>query len=624
MRHQEYLEALAPGLPLPGMRTRTLVKVLCGWFLTALPLSAQELAWRLPPLGAAEFRRDWHASASEAGHTAAAARALPATGKLPEKYLHRLAPAPWLCQGELRPDQRASGDPVRDLRDLMRAIAFDLGNRSSVRTRFPRLVPFGDVTVSGSWTSLTADGTQSLRATISARPPAPTHGELHGTAERLRVFCPADADGSLIMERRLDLAKGLVTSFRSSVDLVVDEGDKAFRRLVVADHQDLVAVRENQDFDFRKRVAAAITAGTGFVREAIDEKKSFLVDGGADERNYGGGRLALGLLTLVHGRCPPDDAVLAHGFDDLRRRRLEDSYSLGVALMALAARHAPVGEAERIRNGTLEAPTLRKLDDRELKVAQKWVKQLLGNVDPRADATKVLRFNYTAGPRYDTSLQQYGLLGLWAAHTCGLELPSGAFAAAARHLVAVQCAPCGRLPLRLATYAQLREVAGTDEPPRVPEQRAAVRGFSYQEPTEPPFGSMTSAGISGLLLARAGILAEGEPDRALVAQIDDAVRDAFAWLGEEFSVRSNPGFAERADHHWYYWLYGLERSCELASVARLQDRDWYYEGALQLLAQQQSNGSFRAEHASSLLFDTTCFAVLFLAKSTAAAAVTGR
>jgi hypothetical protein len=51
------------------MTTRTFVKVLCGWFLTALPLSAQELAWRLPPLGAAEFRRDWHGNASEVAST---------------------------------------------------------------------------------------------------------------------------------------------------------------------------------------------------------------------------------------------------------------------------------------------------------------------------------------------------------------------------------------------------------------------------------------------------------------------------------------------------------------------------------------------------------------------------
>jgi len=45
---------------------------------------------------------------------------------------------------------------------------------------------------------------------------------------------------------------------------------------------------------------------------------------------------------------------------------------------------------------------------------------------------------------------------------------------------------------------------------------------------------------------------------------------------------------------------------------------------LQLLANQQPNGSFRAEQASTLLLDSTCFSLLFLAKATAGAPVTGR
>jgi hypothetical protein len=606
------------------LRTRLCGWKWCGWLLAALPIPAQELQWRLPPLGAVEFRREWKASASEEARSPAAARALPAVGKVPDRYLHRLAPAPWLCQSELRPDQRSIGDPVRDLRDVLRALAFDLGHRGSVTTRFARLLPFGDVTVTGSWSVLGVDGSQTLRASLSARPPAAIAGEVAGTIERLRPFCLRDADGSLTLDRRIDAQKGLVAAWKASLELVVDEGDKTWRRFVLSDRWDLVAVHVNQDADFRERVMAAIASGTAFVREAIDEKKAFLVDsGGSDERNYGSGRLALGLLTMVHGLCPASDPVLVRGFDELRKRHIEDTYSLGAALMAMASRYAPPGEAERIRAGSLAAPLPRKLDERDHKTAQKWVKQLLENIDPRTDATQVLRFNYTAGPRYDTSLQQYGLLGLWSAQMCGIELPTGVFAAAARQLLAVQGPASGRLALRLATYAELREVAGTDQLPGGPAQNAKVRGFAYEQPTEPPYGSMTSAGISGLLLARAGMSAQGGADRALVTQTEDAVRDGFAWLASEFTVRANPGFAERADHHWYYWLYGLERSCELATIARLHDRDWYYEGGLQLLSQQQGNGSFRAEHSSSLLLDSTCFAVLFLAKSTVVAPVTG-
>lgn len=586
-------------------------------------LLAQEAVWRIPLRGAVEYRRTWQAAASPLGKSAGDVKAAAPTGKVPERYLPRLPPAPILCQGELREDQLAIGDPVRDLRDVLRAVAFDLSGRA-VRGRFPRVLPFGDLVVAGSWSASAADGVQLLRATVDGKVPAALPGEPSTTANLLKVFCGRGVDGTLVVQRTYDATAGVVRAFSAKLDLVVEEGERQFRRFVLDDDWQLVAVRDNQDGDFRGRVAAAIARGTGFVREAIDAKKSFLVEEVKENRSYGSGRLALGLLTLLHGHVAVTDPVVVRGFDDLRRRKFVDTYSLAAALMALAARYTPPGEAERIRNGELAGLAPHPIDDSDRKLVQKWTEQLLKNIDPRTDPGRLLRFNYTAGPRYDTSLQQYGLLGLWSAHTCGVELPGGTFAAAARHLLAVQGASTGKVSLQLASYAHLREVAGAETAPKVPERRAEARGFAYEEAVEPAFGSMTSAGISGLLLARAGMQARGCRDPGLETQIDEAVRDGFAWLAKEFSLRANPGFAERADHHWYYWLYGLERSCELHGVAWLQGRDWYYEGALQLLATQQGNGSFRTESTSSLLIEATCFAVLFLAKSTPGAPITGR
>ncbi|MCB9880081.1 MAG: hypothetical protein H6835_21010, partial [Planctomycetes bacterium] len=539
-----------------------------------------------------------------------------------EGWVSRLAPAPNLCQGELRTDRRAPEGQVHDVRDVLRHLAFDLGSRSGVRAQFARLMPFGDVTVSGSWSGVDGDGVQTLRADWSARLPRPVSGEERDVAERLRVFCVADSDGQVTMRRRIDAAAGRVAEWDGELDLVVEEPQKQFRRLVVHDEWRFTAVRDNQDAEFRKRVAAGIAGGVAFVRDAIDEKKSFLQDKRGEERDFGSGRLALALLTMVHGHVPADDSVLQRGFADLRRRRLTDTYSLAAALMAVAARCAPPDEAELLRSGRLAGRPPRQMDPADRKAADKWLQRLLGNVDPRTDPSDVLRFNYEAGPRYDTSLQQYALLGMWSAQLCGLDVPQGSFAAAARHLLAVQAPALSRAPLSVRTYAQQRLLDQGDRVPQVSPRRVAVRGFAYQEPEEPPFGSMTSAGISGLLLARAGMQAQGDGDRKVLGGIDDAVDAGFAWLGDNFSVRCNPGFAERAGRHWYYWLYGLERSCELFGIARLQDRDWYFEGALQLLAQQQPNGSFKAEHASTLLLDSTCFAVLFLARSTAPAAIT--
>lgn len=592
--------------------------------LSAQRLSAQEWVWRIPPLGAVEYRSTDTGKASDVQRTAAAARTAALGGKLPDRYLPRLPPAPWVCQGELHKDQKALTGPVRDLRDVLRALACDLAGRSSARVRCPRLLPFGDVTVSGSWSMAGPDGKQQLRATFAASRLSPQGDESKGTVEALQPFLVADASGSVVMTRVVDVARGVVSRWDGSFDLVVEEGDKAWRRVVVEARQDLVAVRDNQDVDFRKRVAEAIHKGVAWVRDAIDEQKAFLVEKGGDDRNYGSGRLALALLTLLHGHVPANDPVVQRGFAELRKRKPDDSYSVAAALMAIEALYAPPGEAAALRDGQLAELPKHELPDADRKVAQRWLSQLLENVDPRGAALGVLRFNYTAGPRYDTSLQQYGLLGLWAAQRCGLAVPEGAFAQCARHLLDVQGASIGHCTLRLVSYAQLRAAAGEPGGPRPSEQAAKARGFAYQDADAPAFGSMTAAGVSGLLLARAGMAAHGEVDRALSARIDDAIRDGHAWLGEQFSVRCNPGFAERADNHWYYWLYCLERACELAGVTRLQGRDWYYEGGVQLLSQQQGNGAFRTGHNSTLQLDATCFAVLFLAKATAIAPVTGR
>lgn len=122
---------------------------------------------------------------------------------------------------------------------------------------------------------------------------------------------------------------------------------------------------------------------------------------------------------------------------------------------------------------------------------------------------------------------------------------------------------------------------------------------------------------------RQGGCTEGVRDRGLLRRIDAGIDDGFAWIARNFSVRANPGDAERADNHRAYWLYCLERCCELRGVALLQGRDWYYEGGMQLLLAQRGDGSFRSGHASTLTIDSTCFAVLFLSKASAQGPITG-
>ncbi|MFY9342287.1 MAG: hypothetical protein WAT39_07350, partial [Planctomycetota bacterium] len=142
-----------------------------------------------------------------------------------------------------------------------------------------------------------------------------------------------------------------------------------------------------------------------------------------------------------------------------------------------------------------------------------------------------------------------------------------------------------------------------------------TRGFAYHVPDRPAYGSMTAAGVGSLVIARFGLVRAGLAKTDVVPKVDAGIQAGFAWLAAEFHVRSNPGFVDRADDNYYYWLYGLERTCELAGIALIQGRDWYYEGALQVMSFQNRNGAFRPERTNGLLFDATCFAVLFLKKA---------
>lgn len=567
-------------------------------------VGAQAMAWRVPRAGAVEYRRTERARASVVCRSRILAQRAPLDAPLPARYLPRTPPAPVLCEGELRSDRRGIEGAVCDLRDVLRAVAFDLSGRSA-KASFARLLPYGDVRIRGSWSAPDGSGAQRLEARIDVRSCGKVRGEPRARHERLAALCVASGSGDLVVTRSVEPERGLVTGFHAECSLVVEEAARRWRRLQVVDEWRLVAVRSNQDFDFRKRAAAAIRGGATWIRATVAAERAFLADR-RGERNYGSGRLALALLAMLHGHVPPQDEIVRGGFAELRRRRIDDAYSLATALMAVAAwgRRTELAAVDR-------------------KAAARWLKQLLTCTDPRAAGGDVLRFNYTRGPRYDTSLQQYGLLGLRAAQQLQLEIPAGALASAARHLLAVQAPSTGALRLELVDHAARQRAAGSEQGPEVERVRAQVRGFAYREPGDPTYGAMTSAGVSGLLLARAGLVAEGVRDRGLLRRIDAGIDDGFAWIAHNFSVRANPGDAERADNHRAYWLYCLERCCELRGVALLQGRDWYYEGGMQLLLAQRGDGSFRSGHASTLTIDSTCFAVLFLSKASAQGPITG-
>ncbi|MBZ0150346.1 MAG: hypothetical protein K8J09_02355 [Planctomycetes bacterium] len=592
--------------------------------LLALPLAAQGPTWKLPPRGAAEYARTFVAQSATANSRAGLDK-VKAEAKVPDGLLPRLQPAAWLCQGELDAEQRAVGDPPRDLRDVLRAVAFDLRLEKTVKRRYARVVPFGDLVLSGKLPPLAAAGTQTFGLDLTTEDPVVVPGEPKAdVAKFIRPLCKYAATGKVEVTRVFDADEGVVRSCEAKLTLVFEEKKDTWRRLELADTWRLVTVHDNQDAAFRARVVKGIQDGAAWIKKDLDGlTKRHYRDQDDHARSYGAGRIALALLTLLHAEVPKTDPVVVAAFDELRRREFVDTYSLGVALMALAESYTPPGEADLLRSGVLKAPVPRVLSAADKQLAAEWLQQLQQNIDTRGDKGYRMRFNYVPGPRFDVSVNQYGVLGLFAAELCQLEVPISVWRAVANGLLEVQHDHAGReLELVLTSYRELAgsRVADAGKRTRGAPTKVPTRGFSYQITDRPAYGSMTAAGVGSLVIARSGLVRAGLDRADLMPKLDAATAAGFAWLGAEFSVRSNPGYVDRADDHWYYYLYGLERTCELAGVALLHGRDWYYEGALQLLAQQQKNGGFRPEYERGLVLDATCFAVLFLKKAALPAA----
>ncbi|MBK8101169.1 MAG: hypothetical protein IPK26_29155 [Planctomycetes bacterium] len=387
----------------------------------------------------------------------------------------------------------------------------------------------------------------------------------------------------------------------------------------------LHAVRDGQDAAFRGDVAKALERGCARLRDQLGDPNGHLLgaqpaDG---DNSYHSGRLAIGLLALVKGGVPKTDDVVQRCLQALRTRPLIDTYSLGNALMALEAIYAPSAEFGDLKSGAIDRPRKREVPKDDLALMQRWTDQLLQNVDTRVDPAYLLRFNYTRGGRYDHSVNQYGLLGLFSAHLCGVTISPQVWEAAANHLIADQGQGTTKMDLELTDYrAFARQQADPGGTRTVVRQPIRAAGWWYHEPKSegeatPRYGSMTCAGITGLAICQAALLDHSNVKRARLQSEASTARNAgFAWLAEHMTPRYHAGDIDRQQRWIYYYLYGLERAALLSGIALIQDRDWYFEGAMVLLGTQHDDGNWQAELDWDQGVERNAMAILFLKQST--------
>lgn len=542
-----------------------------------------------------------------------------------------------LLQGELDATGTQVRIPPGDLRDLGWWLAMNLGvglSGGTLQLDAYRMFRLGDLACKGRAAAVDAEGWQVLEFTVkSSAEPAPREDSKRFVDRFVKPHVWYGFDGNLMVRRRLELRgnRAVVAEFQSELQgrfLRGKEWKEHVASLQQREHWQLTTVRDNQDAAFRTAVKEALERGTDWLKGQVRNlKHADLADEAADApRSYHSGRLALALLALVKGGVPKDDPVVVAGFAELRRRKLIDTYSLGNALMALEALYAPPSEFGDLKEGVIDRPRKRQPDPKDLELMKRWSDQLLQNVDTRVNASKVLRFNYVRGARYDQSLNQYGLLGLYSAHLCGVDIAPTVWEAAIQHLMAAQSPGGSRLDLDLVDYrTHARRQADPEGRHTGSRLVARTAGWNYEDPKSdgelsPVWGSMTCAGITGLAVSQAALFDHGPNKRvALLQEATRARHDGFAWLAQHLTVRCHAGAIERQQLWFYYFLYGLERAALLSGVALLQDRDWYFEGAMVLTAVQNRDGSWPVElvrYADDRLMDDTAMAILFLKQST--------
>ena len=205
----------------------------------------------------------------------------------------------------------------------------------------------------------------------------------------------------------------------------------------------------------------------------------------------------------------------------------------------------------------------------------------------------------------DNSNTQFALLALRAAAGRGISVPRSVWARACRHF---------------------ENTVGND----------GGWGYGCRGVMDGSYGSMTASGVASLVMARAGLLGKDKASTHRYLE-ERAIQGGLAWLRKYTTAGEHPGivsvklrraprgytgFKQRAFH--YYWLYSMERVGGLLDLRGSADhrwyRDWYENAADWLVKNQETDGSWKNDHADTVAPESplaaTCFALLVLSRAT--------
>jgi hypothetical protein len=283
----------------------------------------------------------------------------------------------------------------------------------------------------------------------------------------------------------------------------------------------------------------------------------------ADMTGFPGGVSALSTLSLISAGVPVDDARIQSALASLRKVPPSKTYCVALQTMVFA-------EAEPKRDLAIIERNVRWLEQQQI-----------------TEGNNRGAWSYP-GATGDNSNSQFALLALHEAERVGVDVHEETWRLAADY------------------WKRIQNPDGS---------------WGYL-PGMPGRGSMTSAGIAGLVITLGRMttgdasVVDGQVRCCGESSDDDALGRALAWMGRHFSAERNPGARGLGGTWFYYYLYGIERTGRMTAQRLLGEHDWYREGAEKLIREQDSLSGYwkGVGHAEDHPHIATSLALLFLAK----------
>ncbi len=325
------------------------------------------------------------------------------------------------------------------------------------------------------------------------------------------------------------------------------------------------------------QVASAIQKGLKRLRSMQDKDGSWAYRRFRGRVFRGSSRYTLGttslvVLAMLNAGVPPQDRDIQEGMAYIAKTDDEYVYSVSLKCQALSAYILADP-----KNGRRYLDELRKS-------ATYLIKTQLDN-----GMWSYKHYRGRSHGRGDNSNTQFALLGLHEAAKAGIKVPREIWLRSRKHFENTQLKD-GGWPYRFSGR----------------RARRGSRSASY--------GSMTAAGVASLYICGLRLHTGGRrvfvrgayPNCGKYTQ-DVVLSAGLKWLGENFSVTTNPPLRSLSVWHYYY-LYALERVGMISGLRMLGKHDWYREGAAYLVKKQDRDGSW-----GRYGYDTA-FGLLYLAK----------